>query len=89
MSLWTKNLATGKCGRCGKRKPARGKTRCAECSESVTAARAKWAVKNPAANQANKNAYWQSDAGKKFIRKRRKKFNEYRKKWRASKKELS
>jgi hypothetical protein len=85
MSGWSKNLRAGLCGRCGKNPPEAGKTRCAPCAESVNAARKKWAAENPKANQANKNDFWKSERGKIAIRKRRKKFNEYRKVWRKNK----
>jgi len=83
MSEWRKKRAAGLCGRCGQRKPARGKSRCDECADAVNAARRKWADEHPAAAQATRNAYWKTAKGKAFIKRRRPRYNEYRKAWRA------
>lgn len=86
MSAWANNLAAGKCGRCGQRKPARGKTRCADCAAAVNLARAEWAKRNPEKDQENKNRYWKSKKGKRFIKARAARFNLYRKYWRSGQK---
>lgn len=85
-TTWSANLKAGKCGRCGKRKPVKGSTRCKPCRAAVNAAVQTWAEKHPEAAQANKNAYWKTRKGKAFIKARRKKFNLYRKEWRQRKK---
>jgi hypothetical protein len=73
------------CGRCGVKPPRPARRTCEGCAADLKSDRAKWAAKNPFRIQANKNAYWQTEAGKAFIKKRAKKFNAYRKKWRAEK----
>lgn len=45
-----------------------------------------WEKRNPERAQARKNAYWKTDKGKAAIKRRRKKFNAYRKRWRAEQK---
>lgn len=45
----------------------------------------KWAAENPEKAQATRNAYWKTAKGKAAIKRRRKKFNAYRKRWRAQK----
>lgn len=44
-----------------------------------------WERRNPEQAQARKNAYWKTAKGKAAIKRRRKKFNAYRKRWRAQK----
>lgn len=44
-----------------------------------------WAAENPEKAQATRNAYWKTAKGKAAIKRRRKKFNAYRKRWRAQK----
>lgn len=44
-----------------------------------------WERRNPERAQARKNAYWKTPKGKAAIKRRRKKFNAYRRKWRAEK----
>lgn len=44
-----------------------------------------WEKRNPERAQARKNAYWKTAKGKAAIKRRRKKFNAYRKRWRAQK----
>jgi hypothetical protein len=44
-----------------------------------------WENRNPEQAQARKNAYWKTAKGKAAIKRRRKKFNAYRKRWRAQK----
>jgi len=44
-----------------------------------------WERRNPERAQARKNAWWKTNKGKAAIKRRRKKFNAYRKKWRAEK----
>jgi DNA-binding PadR family transcriptional regulator len=42
-----------------------------------------WEKRNPEQAQARKNAYWKTPKGKAAIKRRRKKFNAYRRRWRA------
>lgn len=44
-----------------------------------------WEARNPEQAQARKNAYWKTAKGKAAIKRRSKKFNAYRKRWRAQK----
>lgn len=44
-----------------------------------------WEQRNPERAQARKNTYWKTAKGKAAIKRRRKKFNAYRKRWRAQK----
>lgn len=65
MSRWSENRAAGKCGRCGKKKPAKGKSRCKDCADAVNAAVRKWDEDHPDQRQENRNAFWKTEAGKK------------------------
>lgn len=44
-----------------------------------------WERRHPEQAQARKNAYWKTAKGKAAIKRRRKKFNAYRKRWRSEK----
>lgn len=44
-----------------------------------------WERRHPEQAQARKNAWWKTKKGKAAIKRRRKKFNAYRKRWRAQK----
>lgn len=48
-----------------------------------------WEKRNPARAQARKNAYWKTAKGKAAIKRRRKKFNAYRRRWRAEKRKAA
>ena len=48
-----------------------------------------WEKRNPERAQARKNAYWKTAKGKAAIKRRRKKFNAYRKRWRAEKRKAA
>ena len=44
-----------------------------------------WERRHPEQAQARKNAYWKMAKGNAAIKRRRKKFNAYRRRWRAEK----